>query len=115
MATGLLDIIHRAALDAADNAKFADLKYGNVVSENPLKVQLSSEFTIPESLLVVPQHLTNYTVPIEIEWTIGSTDGHTHEIESADMITIHNALRVGDRVALLRQKGGQSYFIIDRI
>ena len=104
-------------------------------------------FTLPESLLVVPEHLTNYTVSVSLNWTTdsagehshkysgstasGGTDthshgysgttesvnGHTHNMTSSGdkTITINNALKVGDKVALLRKQGGQSYSILDRI
>ena len=98
MSTGLINIVKRAALDAVDNAKMCDVRYGEVVSVSPLKVQITNQFTIPSSLLTVPQHLTDYAV----------------EIESKSMV-IHNALKIGDKVALLRSQGGQSYFILDRI
>lgn len=102
MTTGLLDIIKRAAMDAVDNAQMCDLRYGKVVSIKPLKVQVTNLFTIPEALLEVPQHLTNYTVTMTI-------DGENKAV------TVRNALKNGDKVALLRKQGGQSYFILDRI
>ena len=132
MATGLIDIMKRAALDASDDAKFADLRYGTVVSTKPLKVQITNQFVIPASMLVVPKHLTNYKVNINLNLDIGAggrhkhTYGednketsevldHTHKITGGNSITIENALKVGDRVALIRKQGGQSYFILDKI
>lgn len=132
MATGLIDIMKRAALDASDDAKFADLRYGTVVSTKPLKVQITNQFVIPGSMLVVPKHLTNYKVNINLNLDIGAGGkhkhtydednketsevlDHTHKITGGNSITIENALKVGDRVALIRKQGGQSYFILDKI
>lgn len=139
MATGLIDIMKRAALDASDAAKFADLRYGTVVSVNPLKVQITNQFSIPESMLIVPKHLTNYTIECLFEQPYQSLSGttgisdtlstetdkiknHTHPVtlsssgsSQSTSITLKNALKVGDKVALLRQQGGQSYFILDKI
>ena len=103
MSTGLIEIMKRAALDATDNAQMCDLRYGKVISVSPLKVQITNQFIIPASLLVVPKQLTKFTVDI------------TDDEDNKKTITIHNALKVGDRVALLRKQGGQSYFILDRI
>ena len=163
MSTGLLDITKRAALDAVENAKLTDLRYGTVVSASPLSVRLTEQFVLPASLLVVAKHLTDYDVEIDItaNWetdsggehthtfegntdkagtmldggsidqsdpfnyeehthTYGGTtetaDGHIHNIsgKKRSKITVYNALKVGDKVALLRQAGGQSYFIVDR-
>lgn len=102
MSTGLLEIIKTASKDMMDNAQLCDLRYGKVVSTSPLKVQITTQLTIPSSLLIVPQHLTNYKVSATIDGVIKT-------------ITIKNALKTGDKVALLRKQGGQSYFILDRI
>ena len=102
MSTGLINIIKRASLDAIDNAQMCDLRYGTVVSTSPLKVQVTNLFTLTSSLLVVPKHLTNYEVSIKID-------------DEDKTLVIQNALKKGDKVALLRKQGGQSYFILDRI
>ena len=115
MATGLIEVMKRAALDAIQNAQMCDLRFGKVVSVSPLKVQVTSQFTIPESLLIVPEHLTDYKVEVQIDWTTGNADSHTHAVNGTKTMTIKNALKVGDKVALLRKTGGQSYFILDRI
>lgn len=154
MSTGLIDIMKRSAMEAMDNAKMCDLRYGKVVSTSPLKVQITNLLTIPESMLVVPQNLTDYDVYVSLDWVTETVPNHTHQYggsteprsggggdesfashshsysgttQGAGMhdhslisrknkvMTIHNALKVGDKVALLRKQGGQSYFILDRI
>lgn len=130
MATGLIDVMKRASLDAVENAKMCDLRYGTVVSVSPLKVQVTTQFTIPSSLLIIPQHLTDYSVEVSVDWSTVSVDNHTHTmgldstsangehshgVTGKKKMTIHNALKIGDKVALLRKQGGQSYFILDRI
>lgn len=115
MSTGLLDIMKRASMDAMDNAQMCDLRFGTVVSTSPLKVQVTNLFTIPEALLVVPKHLTNYSVGVTINWDTASAENHSHDVSGTKTMTIHGALKVGDKVALLRKTGGQSYFILDRI
>lgn len=102
MATGLIDIIKRASMNAMDDNQMCDLRFGTVISVSPLKVQITNQFTIPSSLLIVPEHLTNYEVTIKID-------------EESKSITVYSTLKVGDKVALLRKTGGQSYFILDRI
>lgn len=101
MATGLIDIVKRAAIDAIENAQMCDLRYGTVVDVSPLKVQITNQFTIPQSLLIVPEHLTDHEVTVTLDWE--------------RTMVVHNALKIGDKVALLRKQGGQSYFILDRI
>ena len=103
MSTGLIEIMKRAANDANESSNPCDLRYGSVISTNPIKVQISHQFTIPGSMLIVPRMLTDYDVKVIID------DG------SEQKMTIKNALKVGDTVAVIRQKGGQKYLILDRV
>ena len=116
-----------------EQGKPTDIRYGTVVSTSPLKVQISAELTLPQSVLVVPQSLTNYTVDVTMNWSTdshththtitdtymgggsASNETHNHSLTGKKTITIHNGLKVGDKVLLLRQQGGQSYIILDKI
>ena len=110
MATGLIDIMKRASMDAIENAKPCDLRYGTVISTNPLKVQVTNQFVLPAGVLIVPKHLSNYTIKVEItEENSGASEA------SAKQMKIYNALKTGDKVAMIRQSGGQYYYILDRI
>ena len=102
MSTGLIKIVKQAAMDAVENGQPCDWRTGVVTSVSPLKVQITPQFILPQSVLVVPKHLTKE----EISITFG---------DETKKITIHKALSKGDKVVLLRQKGGQSYLILDRI
>ena len=53
MASGLIEIIKTAAMDAVNNTQMCDLRYGKVVSTSPLKIQVTNQFIIPESLLLI--------------------------------------------------------------
>ena len=119
MASGLVDVMKRASIDAMENAQMTDLRYGKVTSEKPLKVYVTNLFTIPESMLVVPEHLTDYEIEITTDgygWVTEDEQSHKHDIKQKKRkLKIHGALKVGDKVALLRKQGGQSYFILDRL
>ena len=129
MSTGMIEIMKRAAMDVFDNSKPCDLRFGTVASVTPLSVRISSDLILPESVLIVPQHLTDYTVNVNIGLV---TDESTNEeVEEGDIIedvdedvtegvderilTVYNALEVGDTVVLIRNQGGSSYLILDRI
>lgn len=129
MATGFVKVIKRAALEAVANSKPADLRYGTVISTSPLKVQITQRFILPEAVLIVPEHLTEHEIEVSITsgygWDTENKSGgsgdsafasHNHDIViSKKKMMVHNQLKVGDKVALLRQQGGQLYFILDRI
>ncbi len=40
---------------------------------------------------------------------------HDHNITGKKSLTIHNALKNGDKVILIRQHGGQKYVVLDKI
>lgn len=110
MSTGLIDIMKQASVGAMEASKPCDLRYGTVTSTNPLKVQVTNQFVLTAAMLIVPQHLTNYTIDVSANFELPApSSGSTHKL------TIKNALHKGDKVALLRQTGGQRYFILDKI
>jgi hypothetical protein len=74
-------------------------------------VQVTHQFTIPESMLVVPQHLTDYEVDVDLDWK----DEDDTPILGTKKLKINNGLKVGDKVAIMRKQGGQSYTILDRV
>ena len=129
MATGLIDIMKRAAIDANESNKPADLRFGTVTSASPLKVQVTNQFILPESILIVPEHLTDHEIEVTVKdsygWETkyrsgGSGDSafasHNHDIAfERKKILVHGALKVGDKVALMRKQGGQFYYILDRL
>lgn len=142
MSTGLIEIMKIAAMDAIENGNPADLKFGTVTSVDPLKVMINNNFILPESLLVVPEHLTDYSVTTNVGTDEGGSgggksvdmrvegktliintsvatidDGDTEPVDAVDerTLTIYNSLNIGDEVVLLRNQGGSSYLILDRI
>ena len=147
MSTGIIEIIKVAAMDAIENSKPCDLRFGTVSSISPLKVKVSNDFIIPESLLVVPEHLTDYSLNANVggDGNISSSSGGTsvsmhvegetliintnvtstidegepttEEVDFVDerTLTMYSGLNVGDKVVLLRNQGGSSYLILDRV
>lgn len=129
MSTGLVKVIKQIAMEAVDNEKISDLRYGSVISESPLKIQVTNQFVIPESMLIVPQHLTDYeieaTVSPDYQWKTKKKSGgsgetsyesHDHDIIIEKLkFKIHNGLKIGDKVSLMRQQGGQFYLVVDRL
>lgn len=111
---GLLNAIKQAAKEQNDSESPATVCSGKVLTASPLTVQVDQRFTLPAENIIVPQHLTNYSVSVNISGSTGSADGHTHTLGAYTM-TINNALKAGDKLVLVRQSGGQKYLIIDRV
>lgn len=57
--------------------------------------------------------------PLHSHTLAGTTEtaelSHGHDITGRKEITMHNALKVNEKVILLRQQGGQKYIVLDRI
>lgn len=116
--------IKASARSEREESKPCDVLKGTVLSASPLTIQISSKIILDEDFLIVPQHLTDYKVPVEIDWETESKSGgaaeaafaaHTHDIKGTFPMIIHNALKDGDTVLLLRQNGGQNFIVLDRI
>ncbi len=115
---------------------------GVVVGASPLKVQVANNLKMVAygETLAVAKHLTDYTTACTISGGIlsattssdnahthtnpeggdtGAADAHSHTLSSFSVtgasITIHNALKVGDRVYMLRLNGGKRYYVLDRV
>ena len=133
MATGMIELIKIAAMEAIENSKPCDLRFGTVTSISPLRVQVSSNFILPESLLIVPRYLTDHSTSTNIglddkldisvvDDTLVIKTSNTNTVGEGDTegvnertLTMYNGLEVGDNVVLLRNQGGTKYLILDRV
>lgn len=124
MLLDILGLIKQAAKEAIDNSMPADVEYGTVTSLSPLTIMVDQKRIYTEEFLVVTKNLTDFEVDVTVDWITESTSGgsgddsfssHSHAITGRKSITIHNGLKVGEKVALLRLAGGQQFLVIDRV
>lgn len=101
----LVQVIKKAAIEAVEASKPMCYRYGTVKETKPLMIQIDQKLILSSEFLVVSEHLTDYEVEIE------------SEIENAEKatLTVKKSLKVGDKVILLRQMGGQQYLVYDRV
>lgn len=108
-----------------------------VIGVNPLKVQATNDdkLILNAGSLVVPWHLTDYTTKMTYRLDKGTLDSetyndgahgghvggdgtHVNHLKTFNLykgtMTVHNALKVGDMIYLLRYNDGKKYFILDR-
>lgn len=120
----LVKMIKKAAIEAVNASKPANIVFGKVTSANPLSIQIDQKLTLGKAQLVVSEHLTDHVVSVDVNWETVNTGGgsgeasfasHKHNITGNKTITVHNALAVGDKVILMQIAGGQKYVVIDRI
>lgn len=99
---------------------------GVVKSISPLKIQVTNDekLIIGPNITYVPWHLTDYATEVTVEWETGDASGgsgeaayapHRHTILGRKKITVHNALKVGEKVHILSFNHGKQYFVLDRV
>ena len=99
---------------------------GIVKSASPLKIQIVNDekLIIGPNITYVPWHLTDYTTEVTVEWETDNASGgsgeaayaaHRYAISGRKKITVHNALRTGEKVHVLSFNHGKQYFVLDKV
>lgn len=113
----MVQIIKQAASEAYEAGKPVNVVYGTVKSVSPLTIQISQKLTIKEAALVLPRNVTDYKCEITVSHSteIAGSPAHLHGVSGKKTMTIHNALKSGEKVAMVRMQGGQKYLVLDRV
>lgn len=127
----LVKNMKKAALEAVDASKPADILYGTVQSVNPLEIFVEQKLILTKEFIIVPEHLTDYETEITFDdpevkqiyttWNMEETQESNRAKISFKQpavkhkITVYNALKEGDSVILFRKQGGQRYVVFDRV
>lgn len=94
----LLDMIKDRSGSDSD---YADIVFGTVISESPLQIQISNQMVLSDAFLNLSDNVTDHEVKMKI-------DGDTKTV------TFLNALKKGDGVTMIRQDGGQQFYVLER-
>lgn len=121
----LLQVLKQTAKETGDATRPVQVCFGKVTSASPLKIQVDQKITLGKAQLVLTRNVTDYEVDLTVsKWETKATAGgsgessfasHKHGFDTEKKkTTIHNALKAGEVVVLLRQQGGQKYIVLDR-
>lgn len=125
-----LDIFNMNTERLLNQKMLADVEYGRVTSVSPLVITLDSKKPLPAAFLTLTNAVKDHVVDITVSWQTeedkhkhgNGNDGqdttevtHKHQIKGRKRITVHNGLTLGERVILLRKRGGQDYIVLDRV
>lgn len=104
----MLNAIRQAALTGMEAGKPMAVLFGEVVSGNPLQVNVDQRFILDADFLILPESLTRLEVDLS----------HDHGSGGQGLTTplvIRPGLQTGDKVILLRVQGGQQFLILDKV
>lgn len=97
----LLQTIKQAAVEAVETSNPMKIMYGTVVDTSP-SIRLDQKFTLPSDFLILTKNVRKYE-------TVMLIDGTEKEV------MIDNSLKVGDKVILIQEQGGQKYIVLDKV
>lgn len=115
----LTQIIKQIAVDAIETKKPLDVVIGNIISVEPLKINLSQFIDIKEDMVVIPSEYKEHEEKIIIpEQKIDLLDENEEEKEytikeQEITIKIQSKLKVGMSVYLLRFNKGQKFYLLN--
>lgn len=128
-----VELIKRAAVDAVEAAKPVNVLFGTILSASPLKISVEQKLTLGSKQLILSRNVTDYSVAMTLDHTTeshshdheiqdtftgggsSSTETHNHEYKGTKMFRVHNALKAGEKVILIRIQGGQKFLVLDRL
>lgn len=116
--SNIVQLIKRIALDAVEMSKPCDYRIGTVTGVEPLKIKVSQNIELEEEFLHLSRNVTDFKTKITMEEQEVYHTAHTVPsltwIDKQE-VTVHNALKKGEKVLMLRKAGGQEFFVIDRV
>lgn len=126
MSSGLIDIMKRAAVEAVDSKVPSDVVYGKVIKVKPVEIRVDSNLILKEAdgVLKFARNVTDYEVEMTVNHVTEETGGgsgdasfasHAHGYVGKKKFKVHNALKVGETVIMIKKYGGQSYLVYDRL
>ena len=98
----MLNELKQITHNVLEGEKLADLKFGTVESLSPLTVRLNQWLLLSSGMLAVSYRLRRIEIPVTIDGKTGTA-------------ILDNRLKIGDTVALLRQSGGQKFYVLDKV
>lgn len=110
--SNLLQVIKQAAMDAVEASDPSDFLFGTVKSSSPLVINLEQKLDLTSGFLLLTSNVRDYEVKITVDM---NTDDGEHSVTGEQTITVHNGLKTGDKVILIKQKGGQKYIVLDKL
>ena len=128
-----VEVVKRAAVEAVEAGKPVNILFGTVLSASPLKIQVDQKSIYTSKMLILTRNVTDFEVdmtvshrtvvishghPVVDTYTGGGSAtpvDHNHPIKGRKKFKVHNALKAGEKVLLIRVQQGKKFVVIDRV
>ena len=119
-----VELIKRAALAAVVASNPVNVLFGTVTSSSPIEINIDQKFPLDEQELILTRNVTDYTVSMTVDHQTETAEGgsgetafasHYHGYKGEKEYIVHNGLKAGEKVILIRMQGGQKYLVLDRL
>lgn len=113
----LINLIKQAAVEAVRADDPTEVLFGVVTGVNPLEVNIDQKMTLQAPMLILTNNVRDYTVEVDVIWSTRSSGdpAHSHPVSGRKIMTVHNGLKLGEKVLLIKMQGGQKYIVLDRV
>lgn len=101
-ANDLVRVIQQISTNAYNGAKPCDVLFGTVMSVSPIRINVEQRMELGAAQLILTKDVSDYQVEVT-------------GAEGKQSITVHNALKEGEKVILLRKSGGQQFVVVGRL
>ena len=101
----------------------SDFILGEVISEAPLVIRVG-ENELDEDFLILSDNVRDFEVDIEVNHITEKRAGgggyaeyasHDHDYKGRKKIIIYNGLKIGEKVVMIQQSGGQLFFVANGV
>ena len=119
-----VDVIKQAAMEAQESSKPVNILFGTVLSASPLKIQVDQKSIYTSKMLILTRNVTDFEVDMTVNHTTEDKGGgsgaaayeaHKHAYVGKKTFKVHNALKAGEKVLLIRVQQGKKFVVIDRV
>ena len=119
----LPNVLRKMIAQTVDGMSLSNFVLGVVASESPLQIEVGGN-TLDSDFLILSDNVRDYAVDIEVNHVTENRAGgggyaeyesHNHDYRGRKKIIVYNGLKVGEKVVMFQQAGGQLFYVANRV
>lgn len=145
MSRSMVQLIKQISDEANAAGMPVHLMFGTVTSTSPLSINVEQKLELTSEFLILTNAVKDHDVYMTVDHETEESDGlnadhshttsaeveeggasvsiseekidltHKHKYKGKKKFTVHNGLKVGESVVLLRMQSGQKFLVLDRL